>query len=240
MAKIDVTSPYYPYVKVQEGAFNFRQYAEFPRKICDYLMDMPQGDYLPIDDNKYPRARFWKYLYYDGAKPLSEQLPTPEQKFSVLFNPEQPENPPTERGYRLIPQEFIKPAQTDAQTRVHIYMGRTLAPLDDTKYIASVVFDIFTHYTYELNTKQDEYSRTAAMTAALIEALNGVNMTGIGTFTMSKRVHPDSGTKPIYDSNTNIGQELVIGLIMPTLADTDVSEAFNQPWLDLEGKIKAW
>lgn len=239
MGIVDIKSPYYPYLKTLTGAFNFRQFAEFPRIICDYLIDAPKGDYMPIDDNSYPRCRLWKYLYYDGAKPLSEPLPDISQKLSVLFNPETPETPPTEKGYRLIPQEFIKPAQTEAQTRIYCYMGRTLAQ-DDTKYIASVVFDVFTHYTYELNTRQKEYSRTAAITAALIESLNGVNMTGIGTFTMAKRVHPDAGTKPIYDNNTNIGQELVIGLIMPTLAETDYAEAENQPIVSADGKIRLW
>lgn len=237
--KVDIKSPYYPYVKVAEGFFNFRQFAEFPRKICDYIIDAPKGNYTPIDDNKYPRARLWKYLYHDGSKPLEQALPTIQQKMSVVFNPEQPENPPTDKGYRLIPQEFIKPAQTEAQTRIYVYMGRTLAN-DDTKYIASVVFDVFTHYTYETNTKSDEYSRSGAITAAIIESLNGVNIDGIGTFSMSKRVHPDAGTKPIYDSNTNIGQELVIGLIMPTMADTDLNAGDNMPFLTEDGSLRQW
>lgn len=238
--KVDIKSPYYPYIKSGEGFFNFRQFAEFPRKICDYIIDAPKGAYTPIDDNKYPRARIWKYLMYDGARPLDQPLPTIQEKMSVVFNPEQPENPPTDKGYRLIPQEFIKPAQTEAQTRIYVYMGRTLAPTDDTKYVASVVFDVFTHYTYETNTKTDEYSRTGAITAALIEALNGVNMDGIGTFSMSKSVHPDAGTKPIYDSNTNIGQELVIGLIMPTLADNDFNDTTNMAFLSEDGSLRQW
>lgn len=238
-ARVDLKSPYYPYIKSGEGFFNFRQFAEFPRKICDYLIDAPQGKYTPIDDNSYPRARMWKYLYHDGARPLDQSLPTIQEKMSVVFNPEQPENPPTDKGYRLIPQQFIKPAQTEAQTRIYVYMGRTLAN-DDTQYIASVVFDVFTHYTYETNTKSDAYSRTGAITAAIIEALNGVNMDGIGTFSMAKRVHPDAGTKPIYDANTNIGQELVIGLIMPTLADNDLNAWDNMPFLTEDGSLRQW
>lgn len=239
-AKVDIRSLYYPYIKSGEGFFNFRQFALFPRKICDYLIDAPDGVYTPQDNNKYPRARIWKYLLYDGARPLEQPLPTIQEKMAVVFNPEQPENPPTDKGYRLIPQAFIKPAQTEAQTRIHVYMGRTLAPHDDTKYIASVVFDVFTHYAYETNMKTDEYSRSGAITAALIEALNGVNMDGIGTFSMSKGVHPDAGTKPIYDSNTNIGQELTIGLIMPTLAENDFNSTDNMAILSADGKLRAW
>lgn len=240
MPIVDIKSPYYPYIKAQEGAFNFRQFAEFPRKICDYLIDAPQGEYTPIDDNAYPRCRFWKYLFYDSEKPLSRQLPTISEKMSVLFNPDKPENPPSDRGYRLIPQQFVKPAQIEAQTRVHVYMGRTLSSADDTMYIASVIIDIFTHYTYELNTKQNEYSRTGAMAAALIEALNGVNMDGVGTLTMSKRAHPDAGTRPLYDADTNIGQEIIIGLIMPTLAEQDFSAPENSAFLSNDGKFRVW
>lgn len=234
MAKVDINSPYYPYIKVQSGNFNFKQYAEFPRLICDYLMDMPYGAYAPVDDNSNPRVRLWKYLYHDVERPLTLQLPTAEQKSSVMFDPERPTEPPTEKGYRLIPQQYIKPSQTDAQTRIYVYLGRTISQ-DDFTYTPSVIFDIFTHYTYELNTKSAEYSRTAAIVAALIEALDGVNMTGIGTFSFSRRAHPDCCTKPIFDGNTNVGQELVIGLKMATAEDVDVTEFSNMPFADRNG-----
>lgn len=235
---IDTKSKWYPYQKVQEGNFNFAQFAKFPRLICDYLIDAPKGDYAPPDNNEYPRCRFWKYLYYDGAKPLSETLPTIEEKMSVLFNSERPEKPPTDKGYRLVPQEYIKQAQTEAQTRIYIYMGRTMANQNDNVFAASVVFDIFCHYTYELNTKTDEYSRSGAIAAALIEALNGVNITGIGTFSMSKKLHPDSGTKPIFDGDTNVGQELIIGLEMATTEDVSVGDISNMPFANKDGSLR--
>lgn len=219
---VDKTSQWYPYQKVQRNNFNFEQFAMFPRLICDYLIDAPQGDYEPIDNNEYSRCRLWKYLYYDGANPLSKKLPTIKEKLSVLFNPYKPEKAPTEKGYRLIPQTFIKQAQDDAQTRIYVYLGRTIAQQDDNTFVVSVIFDILTHYTFELNTKADEYSRSGAIAAALIEALNGVNITGIGTFSMAKRVHPDSGTKPIRDGNENVGIELIMGLEMGTTVTRDM------------------
>ena len=235
---VDITSQWFPYIKVHESYFNFKQYAEFPKLICDYLIDAPKGDYFPPDNNDYSRCRLWKYLYYDGEKPLDETLPTITQKMSVLFNPNEPTNPPTLKGYRLIPQEYIQQAQTEAQTRIYVYMGRTVAAQTDTTFSASVVFDIFTHYTYELNTKTDIYSRTGGIVAALIEALNGVNITGVGTFSMSKRTHPDCGTVPLYDGNVNIGTKLTIGLEMATVQPVTQTSTDNMPLMSKKSNIR--
>ena len=116
----------------------------------------------------------------------------------------------------------------------------SIAQQDDNTYVVSVVFDILTHYTYELNTKADEYSRSGAIVAALIEALNGVNITGIGTFSMSKRVHPDCGTKPIRDNNENVGVELIMGLEMATTTNQEFDDNSNMNFFSPDGKIKMW
>lgn len=237
---VDKNSQWYPYVKVQPNNFNFEQFAVFPRLICDYLIDAPQGDYQPPDNNKYSRCRLWKYLYYDGANPLGKKLPTIKEKLSVLFNPNKAETPPTDKGYRLIPQTYIMQAQDKAQTRIYVYLGRSIAQQDDNTYVVSVVFDILTHYTYELNTKTDEYSRSGAIVAALIEALNGVNITGVGTFSMAKRVHPDCGTKPIRDDNQNVGIELIMGLEMATTTNQEFDESSNMNIYSADGKLKMW
>lgn len=236
MPKSDITSPYYPYFKVQEGFYNFKEFAEFPKMLCDYLLDAPKGDYQPIDDNDYPRCRLWKYLYYDGEKPLNNPLPTIQQKMSLLFNPDKPTEPPTAKGYRLIPQEYIKQSQEDAQTRIYVYMGRTIASRSNTTFTTSIVFDVFTHYTYELNTKSDIYSRSGAIVAALIDALNGVNIDGVGTFSMSKAVHTDCQTRPIFDGNENVGHELVMGLEMSAIDTNKKGETSNMP--KISGNIR--
>lgn len=223
----DITSQWYPYYKVQEGFFDLSDTVNIPRKICDYLLDAPKGDYKPIDDNKYSRARFWKYLYYDKAHPLGEKLPTIKEKMKVLFNPDKPTEPPTDKGYRLIPQIYIPQSQEIAQSRVNVYMGRTVASNDEFTLSLSVVFDIWTHNTYELNTRQDEYSRTLGIEQALIEAFHGVNMAGIGTFSFSKACHPDCGSKPISDGKTNVGRELIIGLEVATTTPKGIGQTDN-------------
>lgn len=210
MANID--SKWYPYVKVQEGFSDHTELDPIPRKILEYLLDMPDGNgYTPKDDNAYPRCRFWKYLYYDGAKPLDNLLPTLEQKKEVLFDPDNAEKPPTDKGYRLIPQTYIKPAQNKAQTRVYFYLGRGIAE-NDFKTQFSLVFDIWTHYTQESNTKSEAYSRALAISDALYHAFHGVNMAGVGTFYFNRSKHPDCGEDYGDDKDANIFRRLVLGL----------------------------
>ena len=235
----DINSPYYPYFKTQDSFADLSDAVSIPRKICDYLLDAPKGDYKPIDNNKYPRCRFWKYLYYDGVKPLGEKLPSIQKKMQVLFNPNSPENPPTEKGYRLIPQIYTKQSQTDGQTRVYVYLGRTVPSGEgEYKVALAVKFLIFTHYTYELNTKSDEYSRCAGIEYALIEALHGVNMAGIGTFSFSKRVHPECGSREMFDGGANVGRELTLALELATTANNEATSIENMPSFSLDGKIK--
>lgn len=223
----DITSPYYPYYKVQDAYIDLSDTVDLPRKICDYLLDAPKGNYKPIDNNKYPRCRFWKYLLYDGAKPLDKKLPTLKEKMSVVFNPSDPENP----KYRLIPQIFTKQSQTEAQSRVYVYMGRTV-PKDEFKVVCAVKFLILTHYTYETNTKSDEYSRCFAIEQALIEAFHGVNMAGVGVFSMSKATHPECGSRDMFDGNTNVGRELTLALEIATTADNEPTDLDNLPRMD--------
>lgn len=226
---VDVRSPYWPYVKSQENYYDLSESVDLPRKIADYLIDGPQGDYVPIDDNAYPRCRLWKYLYYDGERPLSHPLPTIQEKMSVVFNPDNPQNPPTPKGYRLIPQIFVRQSQEMAQTRINVYMGRTVPMNEEMRIALAVTFRIWTHYTYEANTRTDEYSRAFAIEQALIECLHGVNMDGVGTFFFSKAVHPDCGSGVMYDGETNVGRELTIALQLATTVPKGFGETYNKP-----------
>lgn len=235
---VDVKSPYWPYVKVQESYYDLSDSVSLPRKIADYLIDAPQGDYIPPDDNAFPRCRLWKYLYHDGPRPLEQPLPTINEKMSVVFNPDDPQNPPTEKGYRLIPQIFTRQSQEKAQTRINVYMGRTVPMNEEMRIALAVTFRIWTHYTYELNTRSDEYSRAFAIEQCLIEALHGVNMDGIGTFFFSKMVHPDCGSGVMYDGETNVGRELTIALQVATVAPNDFGSFVNRPMANESGSIR--
>lgn len=236
--QINTNSPYFPYCRVHSAFCDLKDTVYLPRLICDYLIDAPQNGYTPQDNNEFPRCRFWKYLYYDGEKPLENALPTIQEKMGVVFNPDKASSPPTAKGYRLIPQMFISQSQEEAQTRVYVYLGRTVPNNDPSKINISVIFRIFTHYSYETNTHTDEYSRAFAVEQALLEAFNGLNMAGIGTFYFSKSVHPDCGSHAMFDGSTNIGRELTIALEYATTAANTQDDIINQPFLSRDGKIR--
>ena len=224
--KANPNSEFYPYIKVYGGYSDFVDELRIPRKVMDYLLDMPDGVYTPVDDNKRARTRLWKYLYYDGAHPEQQPLPTPSEKMDVLFDPEFPTRPPnSEKGYRLFPQVFIKPSQTDAQTRIYVYMGRPI-PTDDFTTQLSVVFDIFVHYTEEANTHSEAYSRALAISQALLETFHGVNIDGVGSFYFNRTKHSSCGERVFDDGDSNVGRRLVMGLEIKSVTRND-GEPFN-------------
>lgn len=208
-----IESQWYPYDKIYGGFYDLSDTDEIPRRVMDYLLDMPDGTYEPKDDNKRARVRLWKYLYYDGARPIDKPLPTPKQKKQVLFNPDKPNDPEDkEKGYRLIPQPFAPGVEQVAQTRIYVYMGRTIAS-DDLHVQLAVTFDIWTHNTQEANTKLNEsYSRLFAMEQAIIEAFHGIDMGGVGTFYFNRQKHPDCGTLLLGDGKSNFGRRVTLGL----------------------------
>lgn len=211
--EVNTQSPWYPYVKVYEGFSNMTAALDIPRKVMNYILDMPTGNYTPIDNNSYPRALLWKYLYYDEERPEDNPLPTPEQKMSVLFNPDDPTHPvDPQKGWRIIPQQYIKQAQEVGQTRIYIYMGRTVASNDMEEQL-SIAFDIWSNYVQESNTKtNDAYSRVFAIEQALIHALHGIDIAGVGSVYFNRAMHSDCGSTPIVDNNSNVGRHLVLGV----------------------------
>ena len=238
--RVDVNSPWFPYIKVQEGYYDLKDTVSLPRKICNYLIDAPQGSYAPKNNNDLPRVRLWKYLYYDVPRPLEQSLPTIQQKMSVVFDPENPEDPPTDKGYRLIPQIYVPQAQLSAQTRLYVYLGRTVPMNEEARIAIAVTFRIWTHYTYESNTKTDEYSRAFAIEQALIEALHGVNMTGVGTFSFSKYLHPDCGSNVMFDGQMNVGRELTMALLVATSQNEEFGDVVNMPMVDPKNPNIRW
>jgi hypothetical protein len=45
-----------------------------------------------------------------------------------------------------------------------------------------------------------------------MEAFNGVNMDGVGTFYFDRRQHSECGIEPIADKSQNVGYRLMMGL----------------------------
>ena len=213
----DFSSPFYPYEKVTPGASSYLGIENIPRQIIMYLLDMPDSTgYEPINDNTRPRVRLIKYLYHDGADPLNQPLPTPEQKLSLLFDPYAPvaddfDESAHPKGYRIYPQEYWGQSQTIAQTTLKVYMART-RPLNPYRASLGIYFEIFSNVNFESNTKSAAYSRCYAIEQAIIESLHGVNITGVGTFNFNAMSNSDDGSRPIADSGANVGRLLHMSL----------------------------
>ena len=213
-ALVNGSNPYYPYVKAQEAFQTFKGAEKIPLIIAGYLMDMPvQGRYEPADDNSLPRCRFWKYVYHDDMTPLDDALPTPEQKLSVWFDPGRAEPgsaPDRRRGYRLFAANVWGVSQEGRQTTVRITTGRRI-PADNFRTEIAVRFLIFTspgmEYLYNGTT------RTEGIEQALIEALHGVAIDGVGWLYYSRANHPDCQTvTDLTDGRENTGRELTMGV----------------------------
>ena len=223
----DFQSWYYPYEKVYPGYSNFEGIEKIPRKIVYYLLDMPdQAGYQPVDDNARPRVRLMKYLWHDGIMPLSQPLPTPQEKLTLLFDPDNPALNAKEvdtdhpKGYRIYPQEYWGQSQVVAQTTLKVYMGRTRA-VSPVRAELGVYFQILSNVNLEGNTRSDAYSRCYAMEQAILESLHGVNITGVGAFSFDAAHHSDNGSRPIADDGTNVGRLLHMSVTWMDQAGTE-------------------
>ena len=210
--RADFSSPYYPYFKVIEGANGMRGSELIPYKLLQYLLDLPDAyGYKPIDDNDRPRVRLMKYLYYDTPAPLSNPLPTPEQKRSLLFDPDRPDiNTDADKekhpkGYRLFMQRIIGQSQLEAQTLIKCYPGRIFEPRKFETTIG-ITFEIWTNVNLLANTRTYAYDRSYDMEQCLHEALDGVNIDGVGTVSFARQSDTDNGSEPLYDEKTYVGR----------------------------------
>lgn len=184
---------------------------EILRKVLYYLIDMPTATHQPFTDNRCPRTRISKYLYHDCSRPLDQPIPTVQQKLSLFFDPEKPADPQNEKGYRIFPQIAITEAQENAQTRLYAFMGFVDATNDYQSDI-SLCFRILCNTSYDTNTKDSALSRSWGIAQAIVEALSGVNIDGVGTFYFNRRKNAECAIRYITDDQHNVGCQLVIGL----------------------------
>ncbi len=199
---------------------------ELLRKVLYYLIDMPTPTHQPFTDNRCPRTRISKYLYNDAQRPLDQPIPTVQQKLSLFFDPEKPADAPSNKGYRIFPQIAITEAQENAQTRLYAFMGFVDATNDFTSDI-SLCFRILCNTSYDTNTKDSALSRSWAIAQAIVEALSGVNIDGVGTFYFNRRKNAECAIRYITDDQHNVGYQLVMGLTImgdkrDNTPDTDV------------------
>lgn len=207
---VDFNSYTYPYERVQ-GAYNrLKGTEEIPYKVLMYLMNLPDKyGYAPQDDNNNPRVRLMKYLYYDGANPLGEALPSTSEVTSLLFDGNNPVLNTDElkakhpKGYRIYPVNFWLQSETETKSVLKCYMGKTV-PQSSFKTTLALVFEIITNYSIDTVTKTTAYSRCYAIEQCLIEALHGINMSGVGVIDFNRRTFIDAGTIPYHDDGQHI------------------------------------
>lgn len=179
----NMSSPYYPYRKVVE-ADTLAGAEQLPYILCRYLMDLPDGKgYVPPPDNRFPRARLKKLLYWDGALPLNQPLPTPAQMRSLFFDPENPARPPDEeRGYRLYPQNTTQQSLDKSKSLIRVYMGDASRWENQNGFVTrqTVMFDVIVNVGIESNTGMTASSRSYDIVQCICEAVSGVSFGGIG------------------------------------------------------------
>lgn len=210
---VSFDSPTYPYSRVIEE--NTLHGAELiPHKLLNYIMDLPdEAGYTPRESNDYPRARLMRYLWYDDDRPLDNPLPTPAQKLSLVFNGENPDLTTDEekakhpKGYRLFWQKVIGQSGTEAKTIIKCYLGRIF---DNQPFITTIGirWEIWTNVNFQTNTRTTAYARAFNIEQCIREALAGVNITGVGTVTFSRRAHADNGSNLLWDDGQNLGRSL--------------------------------
>lgn len=197
-------SPYYPFRKVSE-IDTMAGCEDIPYIITRYLMDLPDATgYTPPDDNRFPRVRLKKLLYWDGPQPLSQPLPTTEQILGILYNPELPDKPPdADRGYRVFPQNMVQQSMAQSKSLLRVYLSdsQALTSTGNALTRQDVLFDIIVNAGIEGNMGTTNASRASAILQAVKEAVNGVSFGGEGALFV-RRV-----TK-IDDERTNLGYKM--------------------------------
>lgn len=214
--KVPFSSPYYPFEKAVEGINTLKGAELIPYKIINYLLDLPDAyGYEPPDDNDYPRCRLAKYLWYDGAKPLSNPLPTPEEKRSLLFNPDDPvlnEDEQKKRhpkGYRIFPQRVVNQSILDAKTLLKVYPGRILDP-SDYRTVITYNIEIWCNTGFITNTRTTAYDRTFDIEQCIREAIVGVDIAGVGCFHASRQEGSYNGSENYYTDSELAGRILYL------------------------------
>lgn len=208
---------YSPYEKIY-NYWGEQNVVDVPSKLRDYLLLLPSKDCPnPITTNDNPRARFLKYLYYDDPNPLDNEIPSIQDRLALVFDPLKPDKPPlTDKGYRVFTQSNVAQANIIGQTILRIVMGQMVST-NPYSVTYSVNFQILSNYSLEANTRSTALLRTFNMEQAIIQALNGVNMGGVGAFMVSRsgysaenRGSITTGSKPISDDQELVGRLLVM------------------------------
>lgn len=205
-AGIDPThaSPYWPYRKVAE-ADTLAGMEQMPYILCRYLMDLPDGTgYEPPSDNKFPRARLKKLLYWDCPLPLEKPMPTAEEIRKLFYDPENPDKPPdADRGYRIFPQNTVQQSLDKSKSMIRIYLSdAALVEMRGTFLTRQdIIVDVVVNVGIESNTGMTASSRAYDIVQAIKEATAGVSFGGVGPMVVRRITKID-------DERYNLGYKI--------------------------------
>lgn len=199
----EISSPYYPYRKAVD-ANTMAGAEQLPYLLTRYIMDLPYSGYTPPSGNEYPRARIKKLLFWDGALPLEQPLPTTAQMKSIQFDPYHPgTEPDPTRGYRIFSQELVGQAQAVPQSIIRCYLGGLSRYQLKNEFVwrQQVIWTVMVHYDLESNMGTTAASRSYLIAQAIIEATEGVNFGGVGGVVTRQMTKFD-------DERTNTGYKI--------------------------------
>ena len=154
-----------------------------------------------------------RYLWHDTPNPLAQPLPTPEQKRSLLFDPDEPDINSDEmkakhpKGYRLFAQRMVNQSVLDAKTILKVYPGRIL-DTDDFRTIIGMQAEIWCNTTNLTNTRTTAYDRCFNIEQCLREALAGVDIAGVGTMRFSRQDSSYNGSEVLFTDSEISGRML--------------------------------
>ena len=230
---VNFESPYYPYEKIQTWTNTLVGAEDIPHQLIMYLLDLPDSSgYVPIDDNSRPRVRLAKYLWYDESDPLAQPLPTQEQKLSMLYNGKnatlstQEDRIKHPKGYRIMAQNYTRPSELEARVMLKCYMARVI-PKEGNRTMLGIDFETSVNYALDNIMKGYTYSRMYAIFQCLVEALHGVNISGIGTVYFDKRMHGDCGYTLYHTEGDDLYSDTFMAIEWQETAPPEIVQSYN-------------
>lgn len=183
-------------------------------KIVQFLLDLPylkSNGELSQPYETGCRADLIKYIYYDDGNPLVHPLPSVEQKQKLIFNPSAPQSPPLKsKGYRIFAQSKIVDIQNDSKTELRVY-PLMVTPTNPHIGDLLIAFECWSNMDYkQICGFQD---RTYNMAVCILSALNGRNITGVGSMFFDRQNNSNCVLSSVLSDNRyNLGHRLIMGV----------------------------
>lgn len=159
----------------------------------------------------------WKLLKYNTYDALSKPNLSLSEKMDLLCK-----NNADQNEYSVFLTRLIENEQIEERTILKIYKVNTV-PIDAYKSTCLYAFDILTG-AKATSVEYNGYpcSRLDVAEAIIIQALNGVDVNGVGFMQFNRDLHRSCGSTFGYGNNTNyVGTQLIMGVNVSGFDDTE-------------------